>query len=95
MQRAPKVFGADVETAARFFNALATEPDGIRATVQEAINRLAAAFKALPSRSARRELQRMLDAQSRSASESVRTCASPLHHLSPSPCDACRLQNLL
>ena len=75
MQRAPEVFGADVATAAQFFNALATEPDGIRATVQEAINRLAAAFTGLPSPAARAELQRMLEAQSRSESESVRTCA--------------------
>lgn len=71
------MFGADVGTAARFFNALATEPDGIRATVQEAIRRLAAAFKGLKSPATRAELQRMLEGQSRSESESVRTCAAP------------------
>lgn len=75
MQRAPQVFEADVSTAAQFFNALVSEPDGIRATVQEAINRLASAFKSIPSASTRKELQRMLEAQSRSTSESVRACA--------------------
>eukprot|EP00892_Ulva_mutabilis_P001254 jgi/Ulvmu1/11129/UM071_0012.1 len=75
-QRAPEVFHNDVEIAGSFFQALAAEPDGIRATVQEAINRLAAAYKGLSEGSKlARGLRAMLEAQARSQSESVRGCA--------------------
>lgn len=76
MQRAPDVFHSNVEIAGSFFQALAAEPDGIRATVQEAINRLAAAYKNVPDGSeVSRALRAMLEAQSRSQVEGVRACA--------------------
>ena len=76
MQRAPDVFHSDVEIAGSFFQALAAEPDGIRATVQEAINRLAAAYKNLAEGSqVARALRAMLEAQSRSQVEGVRACS--------------------
>ena len=76
VQRAPEVFHNDVEIAGSFFQALAAEQDGIRATVQEAINRLAAAYKNLPEGSeVARGLRTMLEAQARSQAESVRGCA--------------------
>ena len=74
LQRAPGVYKCDVELAQRFFAALATEPDGIRATVQEAINRLAAAYRS-PGANAKEELRQMLAAQSRGGAPGVRACA--------------------
>jgi proteasome component ECM29 len=74
LQRAPSVFKCDVELAERFFHALATEPDGIRAIVQEAINRLAAAYRAAPP-AERQELKTMLSKQRVSAADGVRMCA--------------------
>ena len=74
MQRAPSVFKCDVELAQRFFHALATEPDGIRAVVQESINRLAAAYAGAGG-AERASLKAMLTAQSRSEADGVRMCA--------------------
>jgi hypothetical protein len=74
MQRAPGVFRGDVQVAQRFFQALATEPDGTRATVQEAINRLAKAYESTSAES-NEAIKEMLTVQSQSSAGSVRTCA--------------------
>lgn len=74
MQRAPGVFGGDIQVAERFFQALSTEPDGTRATVQEAINRLAKAYESTSAES-KEAIKGMLAVQSRSMAGSVRMCA--------------------
>ena len=74
VQRQPAVFKADIELAQEFFHALASEPAGVRASVQEAINHLAAAYKDLPT-AEQDTLKQMLTAQSRSAADGVRLCA--------------------
>lgn len=74
MQRTPAVFEGNVEIAERFFHALSAEPDGSRATVQEAINRLASAYKGTPA-APQEAVKEMLTVQSRSTSDSVRMCA--------------------
>ena len=68
------MYKGDLGIAERFFGALATEPDGVRATVQEALNRLSAAYKDLPPGRVG-ELREMLAAQARSAADGVRMCA--------------------
>jgi hypothetical protein len=73
VQRAPTVFGGDLTIALRFFGALASEADGIRATVQHALNRLAAAYRNLPEDS-RADLKQLLTKQSRSDVPGVRLC---------------------
>lgn len=42
--RAPALLAADASVAARFFAALATEPPGVRAALQEALSALAGAY---------------------------------------------------
>ncbi len=43
--RAPALFAKDVGIAARFFEALVSEPPGVRAAVQEALGALASAYR--------------------------------------------------
>jgi len=43
--RQPQLFARDTSAAARFFQALVTEPPGVRASVQEAVGSLAAAYR--------------------------------------------------
>jgi hypothetical protein len=74
LQRVPNVFGGDLTIASRFFGALAMEADGIRATVQHALNRLATAYQNLPEdRNA--GLKALLKEQSCSHVAGVRMCA--------------------
>lgn len=74
VQRSPRVFQYNVELAERFFHALAIEPDGIRAGVQESLNQLAAAYKGATGEK-REWLKAMVTKQSRSEVSGVRMCA--------------------
>jgi Proteasome stabiliser len=62
-----------VELAQRFFHALATEPAGMRVIVQEAINRLAEAYRVAPP-AERQRIMAMLSHQRMHVSEGVRMC---------------------
>ncbi|PRW21127.1 proteasome-associated ECM29-like protein isoform X1 [Chlorella sorokiniana] len=74
-QRQPQAFAGRTDIAARFFSALATEPAGVRAAVQEATASLAAAFRGAQGDTAEALQQLLADSIAQQQPEPVRMAA--------------------
>ncbi|EFN52702.1 hypothetical protein CHLNCDRAFT_138705 [Chlorella variabilis] len=74
-QRQPQAFAGRTDIAARFFAALATEPPGVRAAVQEATASLASAFRDAKGETAAALQQLLLESVGQQQPEAVRMAA--------------------